>query len=87
MALPGELKGVNGTVCCGEILELDVERSNAGYYLGYWCSRCGPYSRESGYFGSYEEALGELNKIKAGESTDCLRNTNYTPGTFTVEEV
>jgi hypothetical protein len=34
----------------------------AGYYVGFWCDRCGPYSRESGYYRSYEEAEKALSK-------------------------
>jgi hypothetical protein len=34
----------------------------AGYYVGFWCDRCGPYSRESGYYQSREEAEKALSK-------------------------
>lgn len=56
--LLGECAGTEGTVCNhdgeGEPtqLKLQVCRSAAGYYLGYWCSKCGPFSRESHYFDS-----------------------------------
>lgn len=62
MALPGELKGTRGTVCsdCGNDLPLQVCRSAAGYYLGYICPECGPYSRETGYYPSREAAEAEL---------------------------
>jgi len=33
----------------------------AGYYVGFWCGACGPYSRESGYYRSYEEAEKALS--------------------------
>lgn len=44
---------------CRESLVLDVHRSAAGYYIGTFCA-CGPYSRESGYFSSREEAIEAL---------------------------
>ena len=40
---------------CGEVLDFDVFHSGAGFYIGTRC-QCGPYSRESGYFNSEEEA-------------------------------
>ena len=57
--LPGECKGLNGTVCsdCGKVLSLKICHSNAGYYIGYWCDECGPYSRESEYFKTWDDAL------------------------------
>ena len=42
-------------VDCNLKLILQVCRSAAGYYLGTYCN-CGPYSRESEYFDSREEA-------------------------------
>ena len=50
--LPGECVGFNGVECmdCGTVLTLEVCYSMAGYYLGYNCPCCGPYSRETGYF-------------------------------------
>jgi hypothetical protein len=78
MAFEGELKGIAGTECvdCGTWLELEVCSSAAGYYLGYMCNCCGPYSRESGYFPSYEAADNALNSEKDMQ----LRNTRYTGG-------
>lgn len=74
MAIPGELKGINGCECiCGAELPLKVCQSAAGYYLGYFCNRCGPYSRESGYFGTPEEAEAALK----GETDMQLRDTEY----------
>jgi hypothetical protein len=40
---------------CGVELKLAVHKSAAGFYLGTWCN-CGPYSRESGYYDTREEA-------------------------------
>ena len=40
---------------CGLKLELQVLQSGAGYYIGTFCN-CGPYSRESGYYRTREEA-------------------------------
>jgi hypothetical protein len=58
MALPGECVEDTQTVCmeCGAVLDMQVLRSPAGYYIGFFCPRCGPYSRESGYYRSREEA-------------------------------
>ena len=47
------------TTCheCGTELNIGVQKSAAGYYVGFFCPTCGPYSRESsGYYRSYEEA-------------------------------
>ncbi len=54
--LPGET-GHIGKTCkdCNTELEAQVCMSNAGYYIGTMCD-CGPYSRESEYFSSREEA-------------------------------
>lgn len=66
MVLPGEtITGPDGTGenrCrhCEEQLFLRVCRSNAGYYVGTWC-KCGPYSRESGYYLTREEAQAALD--------------------------
>lgn len=46
---------------CQVVLKLDVHRSAAGWYLGTWCG-CGPYSRESGYYSSKEEAEADLRE-------------------------
>ncbi len=40
---------------CWTVLELKPCRSAAGWYVGSECG-CGPYSRESGYVGTREEA-------------------------------
>jgi len=47
---------------CGTALDIQVLCSAAGYYIGFFCPECGgPYSRESGYFRSREEADRALN--------------------------
>jgi len=46
---------------CGTALDIQVLCSAAGYYIGFFCPECGPYSRESGYFRSLEEADRALN--------------------------
>jgi len=52
-------------VCsCGDPMELGVHQSAAGWYIGFWCDRCGPYSRESGYFGTEAGAKDELKYWK-----------------------
>lgn len=40
---------------CGGMPRVGVYRSGHGYYVGSWC-RCGPYSRDSGYYPSREGA-------------------------------
>jgi hypothetical protein len=46
---------------CGENMELKVLMSAAGYYVGFECNQCGPYSRITGYFESKEDATEELD--------------------------
>jgi hypothetical protein len=71
MALEGELKGLEGTTCtCGEHLDLSVCRSQAGYYLGYFCLNCGPYSRETGYWDTEEEARQALANCRSRRIRD-----------------
>jgi hypothetical protein len=59
--LPGEtiLSGASPQ-CCGEVLEFEVLHSFAGYYIGTSCPYCGPYSRETEYFETFEEASKAL---------------------------
>jgi len=58
MVLFGETIKERHTICvdCQKELDIGVQRSNAGYYIGFVCPNCGPYSRESRYYDSYEEA-------------------------------
>ena len=51
-----------------------VLQSGAGFYIGYFCDMCGPYSRESGYYGSAEEAAAALDSGEFG------RPAGYKPG-------
>lgn len=63
MAIPGEVLHVKETICedCGTQLPLKVLHSGGGYYIGFFCPICGPYSRESGYYRTPEEAEAALN--------------------------
>ena len=63
MALPGECVSDTRTICieCGTELNIEVLVSAAGYYIGFFCPQCGPYSRESGYYRSREEAEKSLS--------------------------
>jgi hypothetical protein len=63
MTLSGECVNETTTICheCGTELNIDIQKSAAGYYVGFFCQECGPYSRESGYYRSYEEAEKALN--------------------------
>ena len=45
---------------CFKEVESEVLCSAAGYYIGTICA-CGPYSRESGYYRTEEDALRALN--------------------------
>jgi len=64
MTLPGECVNDTQTVCieCGTELSIQVLSSAAGYYIGFCCPQCGPYSRESGYYLSREEAELALSR-------------------------
>ncbi len=78
MALPGELEGLHGATCtCGRELLLRVLHSNAGYYLGYRCPDCGPWSRETGYM-SEEKASKSLSDYRNGLPN--VRTTGHTGG-------
>jgi hypothetical protein len=63
MTLPGECVNSTKTTCheCATELAIDIQKSAAGYYIGFFCQECGPYSRESGYYQSYEEAEKALS--------------------------
>jgi hypothetical protein len=60
--IPGEtiLNGADA-VCpdCHVAPPFEVHRSAAGYYIGTYCN-CGPWSRESEYFKTREEAVKAL---------------------------
>ena len=72
MALPGETVGVNGVRCdCGKWLEFKSLASPAGYYLGYRCDQCGPYSRETVYF--RDKATAELVRQNPSLLKEALR--------------
>ena len=64
MTLPGECVNSISTTCheCGTELNIGVQKSAAGYYVGFWCPECGPYSRESNYYRSHEKAEKALSK-------------------------
>ena len=46
--------------CCGKVLKFEVLQSPAGYYIGTYCKRCGPYSRETGYYSTKDKAQKHL---------------------------
>ena len=55
--MPGETVATGADPkCCGLMLTTGVYSSAAGYYIGYWCCECGPYSRESGYYKTRADA-------------------------------
>lgn len=63
MALSNETVNVDTVKCseCGKLLHIEVLRSAAGYYIGFFCPNDGPYSRESEYFGTRKEAQEALD--------------------------
>ncbi len=68
MALLGECIPTTSAVClqCGADLPVKVWQSAAGFYIGFFCPNCGPYSRESGYFPVREEAEQALTNGNYG---------------------
>ena len=63
MALPMETVGLGAPVICptcGVRLVVEVLKSVAGYYVGFFCCY-GPCGRESGYYRSYEDAEKAIN--------------------------
>jgi hypothetical protein len=68
MTLPGECVNDTKTTCheCGSELYIDIQKSFAGYYVGFFCPECSPYSRESGYYRNYEEAEKALSTGACG---------------------
>ena len=62
MTLPGETLATGAPSACSDCkrkIVLQVCESGAGFYVGAWCN-CGPYCRESGYYGTKEEAQEAL---------------------------
>ena len=63
MTLPGETIATGASpICpdCKKEVEFEVLRSAGGFYVGTAC-QCGPYSRESGYYRTYDEAEQALS--------------------------
>lgn len=63
MTLPGETIATGASkTCedCGVTPELDVYQTPAGHYVGTFC-KCGPYSRESGYYKTRKAAQEALD--------------------------
>lgn len=48
---------------CGVTPKLQVCSSPAGYYIGTYCD-CGPYSRETAYYRTRDEAQADLDQAK-----------------------
>jgi len=67
VTLPGETIATGAPSTCPDCkvkLTLQVLRSAAGYYIGTFCN-CGPYSRESGYYATRNEAERDLQQFIA----------------------
>ena len=47
---------------CDTLMPLKVCKSAAGYYLGYFCPKDGPYSRETHYWATEAEAKDALER-------------------------
>jgi len=71
MAIPGDTGGFHKEVECMDckgMMPLQVCRSSAGYYLGYYCDNCGPWTRETDYYSHENKAQKDLDKfLKTGE--------------------
>jgi len=78
MAIEGELEGTHHDTIrcedCGQDMPRSVCQSAAGYYIGYYCDNCGPWSRETDYFRTRAEAQAALDKNGA---VDHLRSTAF----------
>jgi hypothetical protein len=49
---------------CKTRLDLSIMKLEAGYYIGYSCSQCGPYSKESWtYYKTESEAQDALDRL------------------------
>lgn len=76
MTLPGETVGTEDEIRCSMckvVLPLKVCSSNAGYYIGYSCITCGPYSRETVYFADRPSAEAALKEMESGKGAQWLR--------------
>tara|TARA_R110000822_G_scaffold225353_2_gene358149 strand:+ start:1122 stop:1340 length:219 start_codon:yes stop_codon:yes gene_type:complete len=66
MTLPGETIATGAPDKCDEPMcenrGPQVLVSAAGYYIGYSCRLCGPYSRESGYYEYRAEAQAAMDR-------------------------
>lgn len=72
------------------VTDLQVMQSAAGYYIGrsYWDEEFGfegPYSRESGYYATSDEAEAELSG-QTFEVRDCIEN-NWAYKNGTLEDI
>ena len=50
---------------CGVTVEYKVCQSNEGFFVGTECN-CGPYTRETGYFGEWHKAAEVLKHWRNG---------------------
>ena len=75
MTLKGETIATGAAATCedcGVKPPLEVHRSAAGYYIGTYCN-CGPYSRESGYYDSHDDAVAAFKAGGFERSTEYQR--------------
>ena len=66
--MPGEtiLTGASPK-CCGKVLLFRLLKSPAGWYVGTFCPKCGPYSRETIYIQDQEEGYRVLMSFQNWE--------------------
>jgi hypothetical protein len=65
MVIEGETIATGAPPDCGgpdcSVTGPRMIRSAAGWYIGFHCNACGPYSRESGYYRTPDEAQQALD--------------------------
>lgn len=67
--LNGETASMMPVISCNRCdanLPLRICSSAAGWYIGYYCPNCGPYSRETDYFADYAAAKRAYDIAVAG---------------------
>ena len=79
--LPGETVASGAPTKCGDegcpgANGPQICQSGAGFYIGFMCDMCGPYSRESGYFRTREDAEAAL------DAGGYERDASFNPGSL-----
>lgn len=58
---------------CLEDMPIMVCSSISGYFLGFHCENCGPWSRVTSYIGTFKEAKGLLNSLTEENFKDYVK--------------